>query len=123
MPIYAGVLNGNNNNNDYQFQTGVSAALEQGVISGLDVTTNSVASGSAMVQVTRGLFSWLIPVHNTSAVTIDTSGTKKVWIAIDQAKVDDNSAGSGDGTGIASIQTGASYPASGSYLKLASITG
>lgn len=110
MPIYAGVLNGNNNNNDYQFQAGISAVLNQGVISGLAVTSGQVGTGSALVSVTRGSFTFLLAVHNTSAVSITTTGTTKVWLAIDQAKIDDNSAGAADGTGVASIQTGASYP-------------
>lgn len=122
MPIYAGVLNGNNNNNDYQFQAGISAVLNQGVISGLAVTSGQVGTGSALVSVTRGSFTFLLAVHNTSAVSITTTGTTKVWLAIDQAKIDDNSAGAADGTGVASIQTGASYPWSGSFIKLASIT-
>jgi len=55
---------------------------------------------------------------------IDTSGTKKVWIAIDPQYIEDGTlATNGLGMGIATIQTGASYPADDSYyIPLASIT-
>lgn len=53
---------------------------------------------------------------------VDTTGTKKVWIEVPQAKLDDGSLNNEDGTDIATISTGASYPA-GNYIPLASITG
>lgn len=54
-------------------------------------------------------------------MTIDTTGTKKVWVEIDQAKVDVGSSNNADGTGIGYVETGASYPAD-SYIPLASIS-
>lgn len=60
----------------------------------------------------------------TSTHTIDTSGTKKVWIAIDPQYIEDGTlATNGLGIGIANIQTGASYPSDEAYyIPLASIT-
>lgn len=117
------LVNGNSNNADFQFQTAPSSLLNQGTISGLAVTTNQVWVGSALISVTSNGQTWLITYHNTSVVTIDTSGTKKVWIDVTQSKIDNGVANNEDGTGIAQINTGASYPWSGSYIPLASITG
>lgn len=64
----------------------------------------------------------MVSYSNTASVTIDSSGTKKVWVEVSQAKLNDGSANATDGTGIAVINTGASYPA-GNYMPLASITG
>ena len=49
--------------------------------------------------------------ENTANVAVDLTGTKKVYILVDQGKLDDGSSNAEDGTGIASIQTSASYPA------------
>lgn len=48
--------------------------------------------------------------ENTANVVMDLTGTKKLYILVDQAKIDDGSSNALDGTGIGSIQTGASYP-------------
>lgn len=89
------------------------------------VTTNSVAIGTCFVPVTRTSSGekFLVVVRNNSAATINTSGTKKVWIAVSQARIDDPTLNTDPtGAGIASIVTGASYPAS-NFIPLASITG
>lgn len=64
----------------------------------------------------------MVHFENTENYTINTSGTKKVYVVIDQAKLDDGSANVVDGSGIASIGTDTSYP-SGNYVPLASISG
>lgn len=115
------LVNWNSNNADFQFQTAPTSFINEGVISGLAVTLNQVAVGSALISVTSNGQTWLITFHNTSLVTIDTSGTKKVWIEVTQAKIDNGVSNNEDGTGIAFINTGASYPWSGSYIPLASI--
>jgi len=62
-------------------------------------------------------------VHNTTAYAVDTTGTKKVWIALDQADIDDNGININVAQdNVATIATGASYPVT-PHLKLASITG
>lgn len=120
----AGILNGNNISYDYQFSL-VSEAIfsKYGcVASGLNVTTGAVAAGKAIIKCTRTNGQVvMVSFHNTASVAIDTTGTKKVWVGVDQSKLDDGSLNSEDGTGIATIQTGASYPA-GNYIPLASIT-
>jgi hypothetical protein len=55
---------------------------------------------------------------NTS---IDTSGTKKVWITLDQDLIDDASLISENQDNVASLQTGISYPST-PHIKLASIS-
>lgn len=48
--------------------------------------------------------------ENTADVAVNMTGTKKVYILVDQAKIDNGSTNNEDGTGVASIQTGASWP-------------
>lgn len=123
MALITGVLNGTNINNDYQFSLAARALLNSGVISGFAVTSGSVSAGEALIEVTRANGQKvLVAVTDLSAFTLDTSGTKKVWIAISQTKVDDGSFNATDGSGIATITTGPSYPVSGSFIKLASIS-
>ena len=89
----------------------------------LEVTNGQVASGEAFILCTRtNGQEVMLHFNNTEVVNITTTGTKKVYVLVDQAKLDDGSSNALDGSWIASIQTGASYP-SGNYIPLASITG
>lgn len=113
-----------NKNYDYQLSALARFIMNAGVsgTSGLEVTTWSVASWEAFILCTR-TNGQQIMVHyqNTAAVTIDTTGTKKIWVGISQSVVDDGSSNAVDGTNIATIQVGDTYP-SANYLPLASIT-
>ncbi len=61
-------------------------------------------------------------VFTTAATVIDTSGTKKVYITIPQANINDPTQNTDvHGEGIATISTDTSYPSS-NYIPLASIT-
>lgn len=118
-----GLMDGSNVTHDYHI-SGVSDALFSGsvIISGLAVTGSQVASGKALIKCTRANGQVFFATYmNTAALTIDTTGTKKVFVAIAQTKIDDGSANNADGTGIATIQTAASYPSTGAYVPLASI--
>ena len=115
------LLNWTNINQDHDISTLYDTLGTPGVISWLQVTSWQVAVGAAWVEVTRDGETFYVLYQNTAAVTIVTTWTKKVWIWIDQTKVDDGSSNLADGTGIGSIQTWASYPAS-NYIPLASIT-
>lgn len=97
--------------------------MNSGVVSVSDlvVSTNSVSAGEGFILCTRtNGQKIMVDYNNTSSVTIDTTGTKKVWIGIAQAVIDDGSGNALDGTGIATIQTGTSYPSS-NYIPLATI--
>lgn len=96
-----GPLNGANLLQDYQASAPSRVSLVPGVIgsSSLAVTTNSVAAGEAFVLAERtNGEKVLVHFRSTEAVAVDTSGTTKVFVKIDQAKIDDGSANSVDGT-------------------------
>lgn len=119
-----GFLNGKNKNYDYQLTAASRAVMTGGVlgISDLLVTTGSVAAGSALIEVTRSNGQKiLVHFENTDAFPIATTGTLKIYVLVDQAKIDDGTANAPDGTGIATIASGASYPA-GNFIPLASVT-
>ena len=89
----------------------------------LEVVSGKVKSGSAFIFYTRTNGEKGVAYFENSAdVNITTTGTKKVFIKIDQTKLDDGSTNAVDGSGIASIQTDTVYPSS-NYVPLASITG
>ena len=59
--------------------------------------------------------------ENTASVPVDMSGNKKVFISIDQSKIDDGSANAENGTGIGAITTHATtYPPS-NFVALYSV--
>lgn len=129
MAQRVGLLNGTNLNQDKDIGTLLDVLTNAtGFIlnGGLAVTTNTVAIGKCLIACTRTSTTpnedvWVV-FENTTAVTIDTSGTKKVWVEITQANINDGSANALGGTGIGAITTGANYPA-GNYIPLAVITG
>lgn len=57
----------------------------------MSVTTNTVAIGRALLQVTRTSVTpnqvFMVHVEITNPETISTSGTKKVWLEIDQSYI------------------------------------
>lgn len=120
-----GLLNWDNITYDKDFTAGLLASLTAGVISWFGITGSgagaSIQAGKALIECTRSNGEKiLVFFENTTDVATDMSGTKKVYILVNQAKIDDGSGNAEDGTGIASIQTGASYPA-GNYIPLYSI--
>lgn len=131
MAQRVGILNGSNLMQDKDVGTliDVLTPITTGLILNNDlvVSTNSVAIGKCLIHCTRTSTTpnetvWVV-FENTSAVTIDTSGTKKVYIEVTQANINDGTLNiDPTGVGIATIKTGASYPSS-NYIPLASITG
>jgi len=115
------LLNWKNKNQDYDLSKILQSLASSWVASGLQVTTNQVGLWYAFIQVTRDAETFYVLFENTTNVVIDTTWTKKVWIAIDQTKVDDGSNNAVDWSWIGTIATWTSYPAS-NYIPLASIT-
>lgn len=87
------LLNGSNINFDKDYSLPAFASLRAGVVDGLEVTENSVSAGRGMIQVTRTAVTpnevFYIVYENTEAVTIDTSGDKKVFVKIPKANLND----------------------------------
>lgn len=123
------VLNGTNLTRDFGIQSGISAALVEGVrknyFNELEVTTNSVNTGMAFIEVTRTTVTpnetFLVPFWNTAAKVIDTSGNGYVIIRIDLDAINDGSSNAEDGSGIATIEVVTSLP-SDPYLILATLS-
>lgn len=118
------LLNGITTERDKDYTALGLTILEAGVVSGLEVTTNQVGTGTAFIKVTRTATTpteeILVKLEITANEVIDTSGTKKVWIEINQNNINDPGLNDANGIKAGSIKTGASYPA-GNYIPLADI--
>lgn len=129
MTIRAGKINGKNLNYIDQDNSALDYALvNSGIIEGMQVTAGQVSIGRAILitkrtSVTPNQKFWM-HLEITATETIDTTGTKKVWIAVDPQYINDGTLATNPmWTQLATIQTGASYPADSSYyIPLASIT-
>lgn len=120
-----GILNWNNITQDKDFGISLLAILNAGVVEWFSVSWSwagaSIQTGKALVKCTRNNGDKImVAFENTANVPVDMSGTKKVYILVDQAKIDDGEANAEDGTGVASIQTGANWP-SDNFVPLYSI--
>lgn len=94
-----GILNGKNRNYDYQLTAANLALLNSGTLTAgsLEVTAGSVAAGSALIEVTRSNGQKvLVHYQNTTTVAVDTSGTTKIYVLVDQAKIDSGIANATD---------------------------
>lgn len=121
--LRCGNLNGNNITYDSDITNLIYWIANQWIISWFEVTSWTVQVGKAVLYGTRTNWEIVaVSIENTTPFSIDTSGTKKVYLTINQAKLDDGSENNVDGTGIVSVATGANYPSS-NCIKLASISG
>ena len=128
MSVITQILNGTNLNRDAGFSSLVSSYIKEGVRSSfgndLVITTNQCDTGMAFIECTRTSVTpneiFLVPVLVDVAETIDTSGDGYIIIELDQAKINDGSANSLDGTGIATVKKVSSLP-SANFLELASL--
>lgn len=130
MTVRAWKMNGKNLNYLDQDNSALDYALvNSGVIEWMAVTLNSVAIGRAILNTKRTSVTpnqqFGVHIEITAPETIDTSGTKKVWLALNTTYINDGTLATAPmGTQLASVVTGASYPADSSYyIPLASITG
>ena len=112
-------MNGTNRNYDKDISKIIQTFINAWVISWLNISWWSIQPWYWFVQLTRS--SWdvfLSLIEVTSAIAVDVTWTKKVWIEVSQSKIDDWSSNAVDWTWIASVQTGASYPA-WNFIKIA----
>lgn len=130
MTIRAWKINGKNLNY-YDHDVGALdyALVNSGIIEGMVVSAWQVSTGRAILitkrtSVTPEQKFW-VHIEITATETIDTTWTKKVWIALNPTYINDGTLATNPmGTQLATVQTGASYPAdSAYYIPLASITG
>ena len=115
------LLNWENISQDYDLAKIFKSLASSWVVEWLEVQTWKVTAGYGFIDVTRDSETFPILFQNTAELVIDTTWTKKVFIEITQANVDDWINNSSNWTWIWEIKTAVSYPLS-NYIKLASIT-
>ena len=115
------LLNWENLNQDYDLSKIFQSLALSWVWEWLQVINWKVTPGYAFINISRDQESFSVLFQNTSDVIIDTTWTKKVFIELDQSKIDDWSSNNSNGTWIWEIKIADNYPIS-NYVKLASIT-
>lgn len=116
------LLKGTNINKDSDVSKITQASIGAGVVQGLNIVAGVLQPGYAFCQVERsGGVVFLVLVEVTATEAVDVTGTHKIWLEVDQAKINDGSSNAVDGSGVVTIETGASYPA-GNFIKLADVT-
>lgn len=116
------LLNGTNRNKDKDVSKIIESIINTGTVKGLNIVWWAIQPWYWFIEVTRSngeVFNCLVDV--TEAIDVDVSGTKKVWIEVKQANINDGSSNNPTWEGIAEVKTGASYPST-NFLKVASIT-
>lgn len=123
--IRVSILNGKNKNYDTDLSKLLEAVASPWVILWCLVEEWVVNVGNWFCQVTRwagiNAKTFYSFFEIQSAVSIDTSWSKKVWLEFEQENIDTGSINNPDGLWIATINTGTNYPTK-NYVKLASIT-
>jgi len=115
------LLQWNNLVQDYDVSKILESLSTAWVAQGLQVQSWKVTKWFWFIEVTRTWKSFRVLFDSDTDVTIDTTGTKKVFVEITQANIDNGTINAPNGEGIGTIKTAASYPTS-NYIKLASIT-
>lgn len=115
------LLNWKNKNQDYDVSKILQSLVVNWVVEGLKVVNWKVWVGYAFIEVERNGIKFYVLFTNSEEVVINTAWTSKVFIEVNQAKVDDWKFNNPDGTEIWEIKVAGAYPSS-NYIKLASIT-
>lgn len=123
MSIRVAFLAWTQNNTDTDYSKSFFENIRSGwVITWLNVSWWSIQPWSALIEATRTSGeTLLVPVIIDQAIVVDTTGTKKIYLEIDQDLLDDGSSMESDHTGVVSVQTAGSYPAD-NFLKIADVT-
>lgn len=118
-----GVLNGNSITYDHDISALVRGLTDWGVIEWGLISDNKVlAPVQAIVSAQRSNGQkLLLHFESDEQIQLPTSWNYKVYIEVDQSKIDDGQANAENGTGIASIKTGENLP-SKNVLQIAKVT-
>lgn len=114
-------LNGCKHNYDHDLTKMIGALITGScVVEGLVATAGQVSAWYGFLKATRdnGDIAHILVHLTADDTTVDTSGTKKIWIELAQTHIDDSSLINEDQNNVATIQTGASYPAY-EHIKIA----
>ena len=120
------LLNWNNITYDKDISAWILASLNAGIVEWFAISWSGASAEiepwKAMIECIRtNGEKIMVAYQNTVNVPIDMTWTKKVYIEIDQAKIDDWSSNNEDGTGIWAITTNPSAYPTVNFVKLYSI--
>jgi len=117
------LLNGENINYDKDFTASILENMTGWIIEWFDISGSGasaeIEAGKALIECERtNGEKIMIFFENTANIAVDMSGTKKVYIEVDQSKIDDGSSNSEDGAGIGAITTDPSAYPTKNFVKL-----
>lgn len=116
-----GVLNGNNITYDHDLAGLVRGLTDWGVIQGGEISENKVQPVQAVIACQRSNGQKLmLYFESDEQVSIPSSGTFKIYIEVNQAKIDNGTGNAENWTWIAEIKTWPTLP-SQNFLLLASV--
>ena len=115
------LLNWENISQDYDLAKVFKSLATSWIVEWLEIQTWKVTAGYGFIDVTRDSETFPILFQNTDDVVIDTTWTKKVFIEIIQANIDDWINNNSNWTWIWEIKIAVSYPSS-NFIKLGSIS-
>ncbi len=114
------LINWENINQDYDLSKILESLATPWVVKGLEVQSWKVTKWYSFVEITRNSTKFLVLFENTEELNINTSGTKKIFIEINQNNIDDGSFNESNWEWIWVIKIASNYPTK-NFLKLASI--
>ena len=115
------LLNWENISQDYDLAKVFKSLATSWIVEWLEIQTWKVTAGYGFIDVTRDSETFPILFQNTDDVVIDTTWTKKVFLEIIQANIDDWINNNSNWTWIWEIKIAVSYPSS-NFIKLGSIS-
>lgn len=106
-----GLINWNNIIYDHDLTAWLLASLSSWVIEWFWINSENILPGKALIECYRS--NWqkiLVNFESTSNEAFDLTGTKSIYIQIDQSKIDNGSSNNEDGSWIWSIISNSSFP-------------
>lgn len=114
-------LNGENITYDYDFTSLDNALIEPGFIDWFEITDSKIQKWKALIKVKRDNKNIMINFESDEIINVDLSKNMKIFIEIEQEKIESWFTNNPDWSWIANIKIQENYPIINTFLKIAEI--